>query len=124
MRRIVTIIAAVGLLQLVPALCVGGVITHACECAEEPCCPSACDCNDMSGCGHESDCADDPCSVSLVRPARQNADDSTAVQPTSWATIALIGTALPSARAEQARIPERPSRNNLSFPPSDLPLLV
>ena len=47
-----------------PALCVGGMLTHPCACphADEA------DHPENEGCGHESDCATDPCGEIVTRP--------------------------------------------------------
>lgn len=44
-----------------PALCVSGVLVH------------ACDCESSTGCGHETECADDPCAS--VAPLREETAD-------------------------------------------------
>jgi hypothetical protein len=50
MHRAILILAAVWTLLCVPALCMGGLLTHACECGAS------------LECGHEDACATDPCS--------------------------------------------------------------
>ena len=124
MRRVLTIVAALSSLLIVPALCMGGLITHACDRAEETCCPPECDCNGRARCGHESGCSDDPCSVRAIRPERQNDDADTVLQPAISTTIVLVAVTQPSVHTERAPAHEWPGGKNLPFPSSDLPLLI
>lgn len=124
MRQVVTIVAALNSLLIVPALCVGGMITHACDCVEETCCPAECDCDDRSGCGHESGCADDPCSVLVVRPQRQSDNVVAVASPVVVTTIFHIAVTQASAQAVRAGLRERPGGKMLPLPPGDLPLLI
>ena len=52
--------SAVGCWALVvmPALCTGGFLVHACECSQAY----------EAGCGHEAECATHPCGKALTRP--------------------------------------------------------
>lgn len=124
MRRVVTIVAALNSLLIVPALCMGGVITHACECVEETCCPTECDCDDRSGCGHESGCSDDPCSVVVVRPQRQGDDVAAVSSPVVFTTIIQTAVTQTSVQTVRAGLYEWPGGKMLPLPPSDLPLLI
>jgi len=56
MRRTIAAIAFAFLLGQ-SALCLAGVLRHACE-----------DCPSGAACGHEAECADDPCIETAVRP--------------------------------------------------------
>ena len=51
-------------LLLMPALCVGGVLMHPCECTHS----EDADHPEESGCGHESHCAADPCGDIVTKP--------------------------------------------------------
>ena len=115
---------------VVPALCMGGLITHACDCATETACHCGVDgehesgCEDESGCGHEGDCSDDPCSVQVVRPNRQSDDVVTVSPPAASATIIYIAVKRPSVQTEHAGTHECLGGKNLSLPSGDLPLLI
>lgn len=126
MRRVVTIAAVLHSLLIVPALCVGGVITHACDCdgVEETCCPSECDCEAQSGCGHESECSDDPCSVPFVRTDRQGDNVIAAAQPAFLALVFLNEGEQPSFKAIAARWDVSLPWHDKPYPSSDLPLLI
>lgn len=107
-----------------PALCMGGVITHGCDCAGQIACHCRADCNHESGCGHEGGCADDPCSVCVVRPERQRNDSVTVVPPAVSTTIIFIAVTQPPIPAERTDSYERPGGKNLPLAPSDVPLLI
>lgn len=124
MARILTISVAVASFLVVPALCVGGVIMHACDCVKGTCCPPERDCNGRSGCGHESGCSDDPCSVRVVRPERQNAVALTVFHPAVSTAIILVTVTQPSVQTERAGTQEWPDGKKLPFRPNDLPLLI
>ena len=123
MGHMVTIAAALISLLIVPTLCVSGVITHACDCAEETCCAAECDCNRESDCRHETECPDDPCSIRVVRTERQGDDVLGAPQPSTCVSTFDHETEQPG-RTVFAGLTESPGRNNRPYPSSDLPLLV
>ena len=123
MRRMVTIAAALSSLLIVPALCVSGVITHACDCAEETRCPPDCDCDRESDCRHEGECPDDPCSIRVVRTERQGDNVMGASAPSTCVSTFDHETE-PPGRTVFADLTESPGRNNQPYPSSDLPLLV
>ncbi len=50
-------------LFLVPSLCVGGLLEHACDCSEE---------EEDHQCQHEDSCESDPCSENLALPPHQD----------------------------------------------------
>lgn len=124
MGRILTITVVLGSLLAVPALCVGGVITHACECDSAPPCTCETDCDHEAGCGHEGGCPDDPCSIRVIRPERQDKIAITDYQPA--VSTAILPTLLkqPSIKMVRADARELPGSRKLPFPPSDLPLLI
>ena len=123
MRRMVTIAAALSSLLIVPALCVSGVITHACDCAEETRCPPDCDCDRESDCRHEGECPDDPCSIRVVRTERQGGNVMGAPEPSTCVSKLDHETAQPG-RTVFAALTSSSGRNNQPYPSSDLPLLV
>ena len=124
MVRILTISVALASFQVVPALCLGGVIRHACDCAAETACDCKADCNHESGCGHEGGCADDPCSIQVVRTGRQSDDVVTVSPPVVSTTIIHIAVTQPSIQTEGAGTRGWPGGKNLPLPSSDLPLLI
>ncbi len=124
MGRILTISVLLGSLLAVPALCMGGVLTHACECASESPCPCEAGCEHDSGCGHEGECPDDPCSIRVIRPERRADNVVTVSQPAISTPIILSAVTLPSAQGVRASAREWPNGKKLPFPSSDLPLLI
>jgi len=130
MGRALTISVLLGSLLAVPALCMGGVITHACACgSESPCpCDSGCDresgCDHVPDCGHEGGCPDDPCSIRVVRLERRVDTVVTVSQSPTSALIVVAATTqspIPAVYASERRglYGELPP-----FPLSDLPLLI
>ena len=115
---------AVASFLVVPALCIGGVITHACECASEFACACNTGCEHESGCGHESGCADDPCGIRVVRPVRRGDDVVTVSTPAIFTTIISTNLNTRSAQMVDAGTYESPGDKRLPFPSSDLPLLI
>ena len=106
MRLFLTLIALWAI--LVPTLCLAGAFAHACD-----------GCEDEYACAHEEECAEDPCSVTMIRPV-----PGTGVQDiglctasiTPWPPI-LVSTPL------AAPVAFRPPEALLPVPESDLPLL-
>lgn len=96
-----------------PALCLGGVLLHECECGS------------AQACEHEGDCASDPCGELTVRPHRlivvgsDQATMATHVAPAS--SDSLVADPLTSLTLLPA---QRPSAATLPFPPSDRPLRI
>jgi len=70
-RALVSTLLIAWATQAMPALCVAGVLSHACECTERAGCDHSSDCEHESGCTHESDCASDPCDEAVPRVQRQ-----------------------------------------------------
>jgi len=130
MRRMVAIVVVLGPLLIVPALCEGGVITHACDCADQTCCPPECDCIGDSGCRHsckKGDCSGDPCSLRFVRTGRQGDPAIEAPEPATSASPGLCEGGPFMVRTALAQFPfllKSMRRNNQPYPPSDLPLLI
>ena len=124
MGRLLTISVLLGSLLAVPALCMGGVITHACECESDFPCTCETDCDHETGCGHEGGCPEDPCSIRVIRPERQ--DDLVVTVSQLAVSTAILCTPLeqPSIQTVRADTSELPGTKKLPFPPSDLPLLI
>ena len=123
-------------LLAVPVLCMGGVITHACECASESAdaresgCAHQTDdghethCDHQTGCGHEGGCPDDPCSIGVLRLERQGDDVVAASLPAVPTPIILPTVNQPLDRVRRAGEHESPSAKKLPFLASGLPLLI
>lgn len=126
MLRFLAISISVGSLFVLPTLCLAGVMSHACECEcdTELGFPCETSCDHESSCRHESGCADDPCSIRVVRPERQDLDLSVCLP----VAVCLMG-----AGAESSDPPVGVSRGSWldglrrEYPfhfDSDLPLLI
>lgn len=124
MVKILTISVAVASFLAVPALCVGGVITHACECDSGCPCTGEADCGHEAGCGHEGGCPDDPCSIGVLRPERHGNDIVTPSHPAASTAIIPAAERQSWAKSVCARVFELPCAGTLPFPPSDHPLLI
>ncbi len=124
MARVLTTFAALVSFLVVPGLCVGGVISHACDCTSEPTPSCHADCDHKAGCGHEGECPDDPCSVRVVRPDRQT-DDIDSVAHTAVSTPIIFTAATPpTLMADRTGEQLWPGGTMLPLLPSDLPLLI
>ena len=62
MKPVVIILISAWVLLAAPALCMSGVLVHACACG--------------TFCEHESDCDADPCNVFTVRASRSDAEEA------------------------------------------------
>ena len=124
MVRILTISVAVASLLAGPVLCVGGVISHACHCDSETACACQSDCEQETDCGHEGGCPDDPCSIRIARPERQDDDSAAVAQPAAWTTIIPATVKQPWVASPWAGTLDWPGVLKLPFPPSDRPLLI
>ena len=94
-------------LLLMPALCVGGVLIHPCDCTHS----GDEDHPEKGGCGHESQCAADPCGDVVTRPS-ETQDISIAIE------ASFVGQPIPITFADpRVLIPL-----TWSSPPSDLGL--
>ncbi|GJM24703.1 MAG: hypothetical protein DHS20C16_11180 [Phycisphaerae bacterium] len=134
MTKILAIFVAVASFLAVPAMCMGGMISHACECASEIACLCETDCeHEPDGghdgghdgdCRHEGGCADDPCSVRVVLTQRQGDDVVTVSQPIISNMIILTAVSQTSTRLVRAGTHEWAGGITLPLPPSDLPLLI
>ena len=130
MTKILAIFVAVASFLAVPAMCMGGMISHACECASEIACLCETDCEHEPDCGHDGDCrheggcADDPCSVRVVLTQRQCDDVVTVSPPIPSTMIILTAVSQTSTRLVRAGTHEWAGGIKLPLPPSDLPLLI
>lgn len=99
-------------LLLLPALCTGGAVGHACECG------------DADSCCHETDCPSDPCSqVTAVRAQRSSELVLTGPTPVTCSLLCVI---LPQSFSVETtdRAFEVLAQPTLPYPPSDVPLLI
>lgn len=100
-------------LIVLPALCMGGMLVHDCECTIQ------------SECGHEADCADDPCS-DLSVTSREN-NDLIDMLPSTSLTLIDLDTPY-RLRADKVHFLAycicSLHGQQLPFAPSDLPLLI
>ena len=115
MLRLLSHIAAVFVLLVAPALCLGGVLEHSCDCGDG---------GAEMQCGHEDSCLDDPCEslVPQEREARSLLDIEV-----PWVPVVVVtwDPELGSARwSWSARPPLPPDRSNLPYAQSDRPLLI
>ncbi len=112
-REISSILVVVLSVLVVPALCMGGVLLHPCDCCHE------------DDCGHEEACASDPCSEWVVRHD-DFAPGFTKTRPAPAGQACADPTRIPNEDAfrVERRLPAVPSRPMLPFPASDLPLLI
>lgn len=130
MGRILTISALLVSLLAIPAMCMGGVITHECECTSESVCACEGGCESEPGCEHESDCGheggcpDDPCSIRVVRPERRCDCVVTVAQPTISPPIVFVSVVQPSVLVVGVGLYEWSGDKKPPFPPSDLPFLI
>ncbi len=115
-----------------PALCMAGVIRHACEPGSSAeferstCGDSDCLCDQgSSSCAHEQDCSADPCS-------RVVTSKDAAGRQAKYSLYEIVHS-IPPADARMGVVPTsvafpfldgRISRNRLPLHPSDLPLLI
>ena len=124
MSRVVAISVAVGLFLILPALCVGGLITHPCDRADMPRANSEPGCEHESDCHHDSTCPDDPCSNVVTRSNRRGVDGNPTLQSpapcVTSGTIPVQGACL----AFQCEGLATTHLKNLPFPHSDIPLLI
>ena len=124
MCRMLSISVAVGSFVILPALCVGGLITHACDFADMPGCNSEPGCEHESDCHHESTCSDDPCDNMVTRSNRPGVDGNpTSQSPTPCVTSDTI-PAQGACLTFQCKDLTTTYLKNLPFPHSDIPLLI
>ncbi|MCH7789758.1 MAG: hypothetical protein IH940_09995 [Acidobacteria bacterium] len=113
MGRCQSLLVALWAVIAAPALCLGGVLLHECECGS------------AQTCAHEGDCASDPCGALTVRTPRPivvGSDEATMATHVATAPSDFLGT---DPLASLTMLPaQRPSVATLPFPPSDRPLRI
>ena len=116
MARFLSSLLVAFMLLAGPALCVGGLIEHECDCGDG---------GVEMQCQHEDSCSDDPCesiAVPLERDARSLIDIEEArvcLQAVNW-----YAEPDPAKWSQSTRPPLPPDRANLPFSQSDRPLLI
>lgn len=112
MVRGVTIAVGFWAVLAMPALCLGGIFVR------------ACDCGGAVQCGHESTCWVDPCGQIAVRSRSQELDVDIAVSlpAADWCFPPLDADL--SAGGAHESLSGFPSRRNLPYARSDIPLLI
>lgn len=112
MVRGVTIAAVFWAVLAMPALCLGGIVVHACGCGG------------AVQCGHESACWNNPCGQTVVRDESQELDVDIAVSlpAADWCFPPLDADL--SAEGAHESLSGFPSRRNLPNARSDIPLLI
>lgn len=113
MARLTSTLLLVWALLVGPALCVGGLLEHSCECGESV------------ACEHEDSCPDDPC-VTVVRVEDQDAQANFQFEgPSVLVAVLTLDADLASVSwAWSSRPPLPPDRWNLPYAQSDRPLLI
>ncbi len=131
-ERAIIIATANWALLVLPCICTGGYLRHACDCAagaDSSCCEAEteCDCDDeQTGCGHESSCESDPCEIVVV--ARQE-DPSSSIAIGVSPPIRFAATA-PAHLSEWREFTKCElvlsvwSEKHIPFHESDVPLLI
>jgi hypothetical protein len=116
-RRTVAILLAIVVLVLLPALCLGGLLEHACGC-------------DAGACGHEGDCASDPCADTIARGGELDnvlglpaPEQIGSVTPVAVASALAFGAAVGGPRRWD-EVNGSPPVSRLPFHASDVPLRI
>ena len=116
MPRLLSSLLVAFALLVGPALCIGGLLEHDCDCAQG---------GAEMQCQHEDSCPDDPC-VSLTAPQEREVRSLLDVE-CPWVPVALVswGMELGSTWLSRSAVPPvPPERPNLPYPQSDRPLLI
>lgn len=110
-KRIAAIAAIVWSVLAVPAMCMGGILEHACLPHES------------DDCGHEDACVDDPCSTVLIRT--EDGPGAGIAADLVWAIEAVEIEPCGLARTNSCLdLFFRLRSGGLPFPVSDVPLLI
>ena len=116
MARLLSSLFVVFMLLAGPALCMGGLIEHECDCGQG---------GVEMQCQHEDSCSADPCEA-LTMPSDREARTLLDIEA-PWVPLAVVtwDAELPSARwSRSARPALPPDRWNLPYAQSDRPLLI
>lgn len=115
MARLTTTLLLLCALILGPALCLGGLLEHACECGSAA----------SVACEHEQECPDDPCaSVVRVEEHDAQANFKFAGLQVLVAVLALDAELASESRPSPSKPPQLPGRSNLPYAQSDRPQLI
>lgn len=116
MARLFSSLFVAFMLLVGPAMCIGGLLTHECECGEG---------GVEMQCQHEDSCSDDPCE-SLTVPSDRDARSLLDIE-VPWVPLEVVtwDAELASAwRSWLSRPPLPPDGWNLPYAQSDRPLLI
>ena len=116
MARLLPSLFAAFMLLVAPALCIGGLIEHECDCGQG---------GAEMQCQHEDSCSDDPCEP-LVVPQEREARSLLDIE-LPWVPVALFtwDVELDSTRWSRTwSPPPPPDWSNLPYAQSDRPLLI
>ena len=119
-RKSSAILFSIWALVLLPSLCMGGVIGHACDCASDGHNQRA-----DSDCGHEEACFDDPCGQ-LLAAKWQRGQDSELILVHCIAQDVKAGSTYSFCPrgGSSSNAPSILQETRRPFAPSDIPLLV
>lgn len=108
--RVILLATAICAVLLVPMLCLGEVVNHACECTP------------VTTCSHESGCASDPCAQAVVQreDGSQTVPDLASPPPTR---IEIVCPHLPSDALDLTLTAQRTLPQPERYCDSSLPLL-
>ena len=131
MSRVLSILAVGWAMLWLPALCMGGVISHPCDDHavpghdDSPGHPDEPEAPHDPGCSHESDCSADPCSQRVARHERQGGGvDAAELPPAALPGRPSVGPHVDPSVLPSPCGPPPPENEDLPFPPSDIPLLI
>jgi len=117
MARLLSSLFVAFMLLAAPALCVGGLLPHECDCGQGG--------TEMQ-CEHEDSCSDDPCET--LTTGRQDQDARSLLDTeVPWVPVAAVARIVELASTRwfrSARPPLPPDRWNLPYAQSDRPLLI
>ena len=116
MARLLSSLFVAFMLLAGPALCIGGLLPHECDCGHG---------GAEMQCEHEDSCSDDPCETLTVTQDRDSRSLLDTEVPRVPVAVVARDVELASSRWSQlARPPLPPDRWNLPYAQSDRPLLI
>jgi hypothetical protein len=134
--RLIIFSVAVWSLQALPAMCISGLIKHACAPHEKTETESPCHENEHEndhdsdkapgGCGHEPDCSQDPCSSLTVRHERSETyqDIDAIIFVDAIQTTVNLDVPWRDGPPEHVAASTRPFLLHLTCPQGVLPLII
>ena len=116
MARLFSSLFLAFMLLVGPAICIGGLLEHACDCGQG---------GAEMQCQHEDSCSDDPC-ASLTAPSERDARTLLDIEA-PWVFLAVVtwnAELAPARWSWSARPSLPPDWSNLPYAQSDRPLLI